>query len=130
HEDALLAGQGAIRAQDLLIGDDVDPAAGVLHRLEGGTPRCRVPDLDRGRDRARLLDDAVLVDRRRARGLETDHPRQLAHAPGAVVFAVAAPVRGDVAGVADGDQMVVRRATELITHLEGAGLLSLEPERI
>src|SRR5213083_1340665 len=63
--------------------------------LERRPPVRRVADLDRRRHGARLLDDAVLVDRRRAGGLEADHAWQLLHAARAVVLAVAAPVRGD-----------------------------------
>src|SRR5437879_5947890 len=130
HEDALLAGEHPVGAQDLLVTDDVDPAVRVLHGLERRPPVRRVADLDRRRHGARLLDDAILVDRRRAGRLEADHARQLLHAPRAVVFAVPTPVRGDVPGVADGDQVVVGCAAELVHDLERGGLLPLEPERV
>src|SRR3989454_6983616 len=107
-----------------------DPALGVFQRLEGGAPARRIADLDRRRHRAWLLDDAILVDRRRPRGLEADHAGQLRHSTGAVIFTIAAPVGGDVAGVADGDEVIVGRASELIHHLERAGLLPLQPEGI
>src|SRR5439155_20909618 len=113
-----------------LVGDDVDPAAAVFHRLQRRAPRGGVADLDRCRNRAWLFDDAILVHRRRPRGLEADHARQAVDLAVAVVLAIAAPVRRDVARVADGDQVIVGRATELIHDLERAGLLPFETEGV
>src|SRR5256886_17489981 len=55
---------------------------------------------------------------------------QFLHAPGTMVLAIAAPIRGDVPRVADGDQVVVGCHAELVHDLEGGGLLPLEPERV
>ena len=46
------------------------------------------------------------------------------------VLAVAPPVRGDVAGVADRDAVDVGGAAERVADLERRGLLALDPERV
>src|SRR4030095_14365015 len=77
-----------------------------------------------------LGDDAVLDDGRGARGLEADHLLKLLGEARAVVLAVAAAVGRDIAGVPHGDQVIVRRAPELVYHLEGPRLLAFETEGV
>src|SRR5204863_8815200 len=45
-------------------------------------------------------------------------------------FSVAAPIGRDVAGVSDGQEMIVRSATELIADLECSSLLAFNPNRV
>ena len=74
--------------------------------------------------------DSALHDRRRAGRLHAQQPGQRGDPPGVTVRAEARPVRGDVAGVSDGNREHVRRATEVVADLEGGRLLALDPERI
>ena len=59
-------------------------------------------------------------------GLEAEHARRRLDEAGAAVLAEAAPVGGDVAGVADRDGQVVGRAAEVLADLEGGRLLALD----
>ena len=68
--------------------------------------------------------------RRRALGLEAVDLRQPGRQPEVGVLGVAEPVRGDVAGVADRQQVVVGGVAEEVDDLERRGLLALEPDRV
>ena len=72
-------------------------------------------------------DHRPLDDRCRPGGLPPAQHRQRVDDPVGVVLGVAAPVGGDVAGVADRDAEHVGRLAELVADLEGAGLLALDP---
>ena len=68
--------------------------------------------------------------RRRALGLEPEHPRGSFDRAVGRVLRVAHPVRRDVPGVPDRDAVDVGSPAERVAHLERAGLLALEPERV
>ena len=120
-EDAFAGGEPAVGVEDLLVGDGGDAAArggeGV-HRL---LPARRVADPDRRGDGLRLGDRGAVDQRRRALGLEAVEDRRRAE------LLEAAPVGGDVAGVADRDRQRPGRLAELLDDLEGGRLLALDP---
>ena len=121
-EDALVGGKPAEGVEDLLVGDRRDAAAGGgegRHRL---LPAGRVSDPDRRGDRLRVLDRDAVDERRRALGLEA------VEAPCGIHLLEALPVGGYVAGVADGDRERGGRLPHLLDHLEGGGLLALDPK--
>ena len=92
----------------------------------GELPARRVADADGRRYRLRLLDRMPQDDGRGAGRLPAHHARSLRRPAELVVLAEAAPVGGDVAGVADGDEQVVGRVAEGVDDLEGGGLLPLD----
>ena len=123
-EDSLARGEEAVCVEDLLVGDGGDAPARLGdggHRL---LPAGRVADADRRGDRLGVGDRLAADERRCALGLEAVEPGRL------LALAEAAPPRGDVAGVADGDRERTRRLAELLDHLEGRGLLALDPVRV
>jgi hypothetical protein len=73
-----------------------------------------------------MLDGRAQHQRRGALGLEAEQARPGAH------LAEALPVGGHVAGVADRDAERVERGggAQFVEHLEGGGLLPLEPVRV
>ena len=100
----------------------------------------------------RFVDHVAAQERRGAGGLVADHHRPVvaeladggelavAMAEGAGVggfvagragrFGVADPVRGDVAGIANRQAVVIRSAAQGFDDLEGRGLLALQAERV
>ena len=90
----------------------------------GAIPARRIADLDRGRHRMRIVNRMADHDRRRFGGLIAHHLRQPRRKPVALVLAIAGPIRGDVARVADRQKMMGRRVAKLIANLERRGLLS------
>src|SRR5262249_35669105 len=123
-EDALAGGEPAVGVEDLLVGDGGDaPARGG----EGGhrpPPAGRGAGPDRRGDRLGGGDGLAAHQRRRALGLEAVEDR------GGAGLLEAAPVCGDVAGVADRDRQRAGRLPQLLDHLEGGGLLAFYPVRI
>ena len=81
-EDALVARQGAVGRQDLVVGHGRDPAARGVPGVDRLRPRRRIADPDGGRDRLGLLDPVADDDRCRAGGLEAPHPRPGGHDAG------------------------------------------------
>ena len=134
-EDALAGGQQAVRGEDLLVGDRLDAAAGLVAGRLGLLPRGGVADADRGGDGLGVVDGVAEHDRRGAGGLEAPHPRGPGGRAGAAsrrrgVLAVAPPVGGDVAGVADRQAVDVGRVAERVDDLERRGLLALDAGRV
>src|SRR5439155_1372493 len=80
----------------------LDRTTRLVTRRFGALPARRVPDPDRGRHGARLLDDASMDDGCGAGGLEAHHAREGFDLAGLTVFGVPAPIRRDVARVTDG----------------------------
>ena len=128
-EDADLGREQAVRGEDLLVGDRADEPpdssrASTACSHEAGFP-IRIA---RG-------DGLGLVDRvpraRSARRPRPGSPTSGACAwrgpAGEPVLAVAPPVRGDVAGVADGQEVDVGRVAERVDDLERRRLLALDP---
>ncbi|OPZ92262.1 MAG: hypothetical protein BWY73_00877 [candidate division TA06 bacterium ADurb.Bin417] len=74
-----------------------------------------------------MLDRPALDQRRGAGGLEAQHPGQPGGLAEPAVLPVALPVGGDVAGVADRQDVVVGGVAQAVDDLEGAGLLPLDP---
>ena len=107
-----------------------EPALGLLGRHLGEVPGRRVADADRGGLGLRVGERLAGHQRRRALGLETTHHGQLRGAAEFGVLLVAHPVGGDVAGVADGQQVVVGSVAEEVADLERRGLLALEAHRV
>ena len=68
--------------------------------------------------------------RRGTGGLEAAHHRTLGRAAEVDVLRVAQPVRRDVAGVADGQDVDVGSVAEEVDDLEGGGLLALEADGV
>src|SRR5690606_26693555 len=81
-------------------------------------------------DGFRVLHRAAARERGGAGGLVADHCRGAADDAGIPVFAVAHPVRGDVAGVADGQAVVVRGAAEFFNDFERGSFLALQAARV
>ena len=129
-EDPLLAGEGPVGRQDLVVADGVDPAARRVASVDRLGPRGRVADPDGGRDRVGSLDPVADHERRRAGRLEAPHPRSVADDAGRGVLAEALPVGADVAGIADRDGQDLRRPAQVVADLEGSRLLALEAERV
>jgi hypothetical protein len=77
-----------------------------------------------------LFDDAIVKNWSSACGLKANHRWQLRRPSKRVIFSIAGPVRGDVSGVADGQQMKIRRVTEDVDNFERGGLLAGDPIRI
>ena len=123
-EDPLEPGETALRVEDRLVIDRRDHPLGLVAGIDRPLPRRRVADTDRRRDRLRVVDRVPQDERRGARCLTADHARQPARSPVAVLLAEAAPVRGDVAGVADRKREHVGGVAELLDDLERRGLLA------
>ena len=96
-------------------------AVRLLDRLQRLIQSSRVPDPDRGRDRGRIGYRRPRHQRCRSGRLARQHPR------GRARLTESLPVGGDVAAVSDRQGQPVRRAAELLDHLEGGGLLTLQP---
>src|SRR5262249_53957480 len=112
-EDAFFAGEAAVGGKNLVVGDAGDGAAGLVPSGYGALPACRVADADGRGDGLRLSDRVAKDDRRSAGGLEAHHLRPAAESAFGVLDE-ALPVGCDVAGIADGDEEVVRRIAELV----------------
>ena len=123
-EDAFGGGKPVVGVEDLLVGDGGDAAARGgegRHRL---LPAGRVADPDRGGDGLGVGDGGAADQRRRALGLEAVEDRRRAD------LLEAAPVGGDVAGVADRDRQRAGGAAQLLDDLEGRRLLAFDPVRV
>src|SRR6478735_6353088 len=136
-EDALLRREVAVGVEDLLVGDGLDAATGLVAGGDGLLPRRRVADADRGRDGLGVVDRVAEDDRRGTGSLEAPHPGQVGRrSRGRVgdglgeVLAVATPVRRDVAGVADREAVDVGGVAERVDDLEARGLLALDACRV
>ena len=129
-EDAVAGGELALGGEDLVVGDGREPAAGLVARGLGELPRGRVADPDRGGPGLRVGERLAGHQRRRALGLEAAHHGLLGGQAEVGVLRVAQPVRRDVAGVADRQQVVVGGVAEEVDDLERRGLLALEPDRV
>ena len=125
-EDADLGREDALRLEDLVVVDGAEVAVGLVARLQGELPRRGVADADRARDGVGIAHRLAAHDRRRARGLEAEHPRHPRGVARRDVLAVAARVRGVVARVADRDEVEVGRVAEHLDDLERRGLLALD----
>src|SRR5205809_7730906 len=99
---------------------------GRLDGVDGTLPTGGVSDADGGGDSLRILDGMAVDNGGGSGGLVAEHAREGVGLFRGVVFLVAFPVGGDVAGVADGDEMKVRRIAELVADLEGGGLLPFQ----
>ncbi len=129
-EDALLRGQQPVGAQDLTVRHLVDEAAGLVAGRQGVVPGGRVADADGGGDGGRVPDDLAAHQGRGAGGLEAPHARGAGGGAVGRVLAVALPVRGDVARVADRQDVDVGGVAEHVHDLERGGLLALDPHRV
>ena len=129
-EDAVVAGQLGLGGEDLVVGERTETATGLGGRGLGELPGGRVADADRGRPGLGVLDRVAEHERGRTLGLEGTHHRGLGGVAGRGVLLVAEPVGGQVAGVADGHQVVVGGVTETVDDLEGRRLLALEADRV
>src|SRR5690606_28166034 len=87
--------------QDLLVGGRAEGATGLLLGLDRAVPRGRGADPDGGGDGLRVLHRGTVDQRGRTGGLHAEHARQRAGDAVGLVFAVTAPVGGDVAGITD-----------------------------
>src|SRR5699024_5797010 len=103
---------------------------GLVPGRDGTVPRGRGPDPDRGGDGLRVRDRGAVDERCRARGLHAHHPGTRGDDALGVVLAVALPVRRDVAGVTDGQEMQIGRAAEHVDDLESGRLLPLDTHRV
>ena len=105
-----------------------DQAARVVARVERLGPARRVADPDRGRDGRRLPHHLRRCTIGAAPdGLEPVHLRRARGVAGREVLAVAHPVGGDVAGVADRQAVDVGRVAERRHDLERGRLLAVQP---
>ena len=93
-------------------------------------PAGRVANPDGRGNGLRLLHDVVEKNRRGTGRLESGHARQLRGPAELVEFAVALPVSRDVAGVADRQNVDIRRVAQFLDDFEGRRFLSFDPERI
>ena len=127
-EDADLGREHPVRGEDLLVGDGLDQTAGDVARLDRLLPGRRVADPDRRGDGLGLVDRVAAHDRGGAVGLEAPHDRGARRdGVGALgVLAVALPVGGDVARVADGQDVDVGSVAQRVDDLERRGLLALD----
>ena len=75
-EHRLARRQQPVRREDLVVGHRREPPARLVTRRDRLRPRRGSPDPDRGRDRLRVAHRRAVHQRRRACGLETEHPRQ------------------------------------------------------
>ena len=140
-EHADLGCENRLGRQDPLVGDAVDPPVRIVAGRLGVLPRGRVSDADRRGDGLRLVDGLAEHERRGPPRLDAPHLGQLGGGRGqarrglveggegraARVFAVPHPVGGDVARVADGQDVDVGGVAQLVDDLEGGRLLALEP---
>ena len=116
--------------EDFVVGDFGDEASGFLGGLDGSVPAGGVADLDGGGDGFGFFDGTAVYDGRGAGGLESVHFRVLLCAAVAKVFLETLPVGGDVAGVADGQEVKVWRSAELVADFEGGGFLALDADGV
>src|SRR5439155_9875229 len=124
-EDPLVRREPALRLEDLLVGDRVDPPARLPEGFDRLLPSGRVADADRRCDRLRPLDRMSHDDRGGAGCLKAEDPR-----PAATVFFEAPPPGGHVARVANWNGDRVGRRTKVVTDLERRRLLPLDAKRI
>src|SRR4051794_27574011 len=129
-EDALGRREQPVRGEDLGVAHHVDRAAGLVARRDRAVPARGVADPDRGGERLGVQHGLAQHEGRRALGLPTEHAGPARRAPEILVLGVALPVRGDVAGVADGQAVHVGRVTERLDDLERRGLLALDAEGV
>src|SRR5439155_27069713 len=110
--------------EDLLVADRPDRAARVRGRRHRVLPAHGIADPDRAGDGFGLLDDLSEHQRRRALGLEAPQPRRRAE------LAEAAPVGGDVAGVADRDAQRLEASFKRLVDLERSRLLAFDTKLV
>src|SRR5205085_9951818 len=103
------------------VGDGIDRTAGLVPRTDRRVPARGVPDADRRGDGLRVRHRLAVHERRRAGRLPSEHARLLGDDAVARVLAIAGPVRGDVAGVADRDAVHVGRLAEHVADLPRRG---------
>src|SRR5207248_3325192 len=111
-------------------GHFVNVAVGLGDGVAGRLPTGRVADADGGSHGVRIVNRAALHNGGGPGGLESKHARQSVRFFGRVIFLVAFPVGGDVAGVADRQEMKVGRIAELIADLESGGFLAFDADGI
>src|SRR5207249_12315080 len=80
--------------------------------------------------RFRFFKDAVVKNRRRARSLKSNHHWQFCRSSMRTILPVSCPIRSDVSGVADGQQMKIWRIAQFICNLKRRGFLSRDPVRV
>src|SRR5258706_8499809 len=129
-ENALAAGEEAVRVQDLAVAHRVDRAARFIPGGHRALPRRRIADPYCGRDGLGLGNGLSADERRRALRLVAVHPRPLPCHAGARSLDEALPVGRDVSGVPDGDEQGVGRVAEGLADLERGRFLALEPVRV
>ena len=100
HKHALVRRQPALGSKNFRVGNDLDGSTRFLECPFGLLPARWVSDPDGGRSGLRVFDNAIIIDWRSARGLESEHSRKARRALEAVVFDIPLPVCGRVAGVA------------------------------
>ena len=115
-----------VRFNDFFIRHQIDLPVRFLHGFDGLCPARRVTDTDGRRDRLWLLHHMSQHNGRRARRLKSEHPRQPPAEGLTMVFLIAPPVCGNVAGIPDGEKVKDRRIGKLFAHLEGGSFLSLQ----
>src|SRR5688572_25917816 len=117
-EQALLARKELVGLEDLGVSDGIDQAFGFVAGGGGALPARGIADADGGGDSLGVRDRLAADDRRGAGGLEAPHARVVR---GAVYLGgerEAAPVGGDIAGVAHGDRENLGRVAERLADLE------------
>src|SRR3569623_1961008 len=120
----------ALCGEDFLVAAFVEPATRFLLGDPGPVPALRMADADRGRNGFGVVDRAAPQKRRRARRLITYHGRQAVDDAVLFIFLIAHPVRGNIAGIAYRQAMIIGRALELLDDFEGGGLLPLKAKRV
>src|SRR3569623_2623614 len=129
-DNAFLAREQALCGEDFLGAAFVEPATRFLLGDPGPVPALRMADAERGRNGFGVVDRAAPQNRRRARGLITYHGRQAVDDAVLFIFLIAHPVRGNIAGIAYRQAMIIGRALELLDDFEGGGLLPLQAKRV
>ena len=118
-------GEVAVGGQDLVVGDGLDPAAGLVAGRDRLRPAAGLPIRIAVAIVSGSVDRVADHERCGAGRLEAEHPRRRPDVrPAAAVVAEPGPIGADVAGVADRDRQDVGRPAEVVADLEGGGLLA------
>ena len=125
-EDALFQGEQMVGGNDLIVGNGIDSAAGLVAGGESALPTGRVTDADGGGYGLRILHGLTPDYGRGAGGLPAHHPRLPGGDLRLIVLDEPAPVGGNVPRVAHRDEQQVGGVTQSVHDLEGGGLLSVD----
>ena len=123
-------------SQPTLRCDDFFVAHNVNCSLRLGNGRARlfpahwIADSNCGCDRLWFFDHVIVKNRRGTSSLEPNHHRQFCRSFTCEILPVTRPIRSDVSGVADWQQMEIGRVAHFIDNLVCRLLLSRDPVRI